>query len=138
MRKIFFAVLASVTLLSIDAAKAQEPRSLKVVMKEMSQVFKAIARQVNDPEANRSSAALSHQLGSLIIEGRAMAPASIATLPPAQQVEAIKGYQQQMDDLGSECTKMEAAFQANDNQGAKAALTRMNEMKSKGHDDFKG
>lgn len=136
MKSTLLIALSFVTFASASAF-SMNARKLSAVMKDISRDYKAIGKQIDDPSKNQSSVLLSHELGSFILEARSIMPPSIASMPPQNQAQAMAGYQQEIDDLSAACTKMESAFQQNDNPSAQAAYDQMADIKSDGHDKYK-
>ena len=106
-------------------------------MKAMNSDLKAISAQVGDASKNQSSAALADDFAQVAATAKTFVADTIAQAPAAQQAQMKAQFDSLIDESVSLGTQLAAALLAGDNAQAKAILTQLAALKSKGHDQFK-
>jgi hypothetical protein len=127
----------TVSLLFTSLTLAQAlPSTLKDTMKAMNTDLRAIAAQVNNPQANAASADLADQFVQLVLHSKNFTPDTVNALPADQQAAALAQYNQMLDQVAAMGEQLANALRAGDNAQAAALITQLNHAKNDGHDQF--
>ena len=120
------------------AITTQAPaKNLQQNMKEIGSIFKALSSAMNNPSLNVESAKQASQLVELFKLTINQVPDSIDLFPPNEQAQALEDYKRLSQNQIDQAEKLAAAFAANDNTGAVAIMTQMNDTKKEGHTKYK-
>lgn len=110
--------------------------SIKVGMKQIGALFKAISKVAKDSSQNAASAENARQLAINFQSVMNLIPDEIKKLPEPQQAAAIIDYQKMIQQEIDASIALEKAFLANDNNSALTILDQMTVTKKEGHSKY--
>ncbi|MBP9682208.1 MAG: hypothetical protein KBD76_12445 [Bacteriovorax sp.] len=129
--------IAFILLLSVASVQAQENRSLKDVMSDLGNSFKAVTLNLQAGIINSNTITEAENVVKYTIESEGIIPESILSLPINEQVNAKDKYDQEMKELVGATNELNNAIKANNLILAKQCLLQIGALKKQGHKDFK-
>jgi soluble cytochrome b562 len=109
---------------------------LKDNMKTIKVLYKAIAASVTDAKKNTVNAANATKMHDLFVTVKAQVPPAITALPENQRAEALKGYQQMIQQAADMAAKLAEDLKAGKTADAQADLKQLDAMKVDGHHKY--
>jgi soluble cytochrome b562 len=121
----------------VVAAKAATP--LETAMKHMSNAYKALAFDLQQPDdANKANyLSLAAILKTEAHTSRGLVPQKAAALPADQQAAMVQAYQKSMDNLGRWIDSLTQAIQNGQWDAARQAMAAIKQQMVDGHKDFR-
>lgn len=139
MRNLFSTTLLALTLSALTAfAQTSESSGadLKQNMKQAGDLFKPLGTSLSDPSKNTENAKAAGQLAEIFQLNLHQIPDHIKEIPPARQAEALKGYQEMIQQCIDLSLALQQAFLNNDNAVAAKIYREMKDLKQDGHDQY--
>lgn len=124
-------------LTTLFAALALNAATLADNMKTIALELRAISQNVGNAARNVESSASAEKIAQAFLAGKAQPPVTVTELPAAEQGEALKRYEQLMQDAANLAQELTVALRENRNQDAQTILARLMEMRKVGHTEFK-
>ena len=137
--RLFFALTLMTLSLSGFSASAQEAATsgdLEHNMKQIGDIFKAVGGSLKDPAKNAENAAAAAKISALFTLTKAQTPSHFSDIPEARRGEAMKAYQDMIQQCIDLSDQLQQAFLANDNALANEIYRKMKDLKQDGHDQF--
>ena len=139
MHKLFALTLMILSLAGF-AALADDttvvPGSLEANMKEAGDLFKGIGASIKDAAKNMDNAQAAAQISALFKLTKEQTPEHMKEIPETHRVEALKSYQDMIQQCIDLANQLQQAFLAGDNAGANAIYRQLKDLKQDGHDQF--
>jgi soluble cytochrome b562 len=129
-------ILALAALLGLQAQEKKDQSELGAKMDNMRKSFSSLNKQSDDATKNEDSLAKLATIRQNAEASLKLEPPYKAQVPADQQAKYMADYQAKMKELIAEIGKAEAAFKANNNADAKAALAKMGAIQKQGHKAF--
>lgn len=129
--------MAFIFLFSLATAQAQLNRSLKDVMSDLGNSFKAVSLNLQAGIINSNTIIEADNVVKYTIESEVIIPESILSLPNSEQTNAKDRYDQQMRELTQATVELNNAIKTNNLNLAKQCLLKIGALKKQGHKDFK-
>jgi hypothetical protein len=124
-------------ILSLGLAVHAEDTPMEKEMSAMNKAYKALKKSVEDPAQKAENLKLIADIKKTAEASSKMEPKTAATQPAAGKAAYLDKYKAQMADFSKEVATLEAAVTAGNTAAAKASFDKLNELKKKGHEDFK-
>ena len=124
-------------LVTLGTAAHGEDTPMEKEMSAMNKAYKALKKQIEDPAKKTENMALIAEIKKTSAASAKMEPKTTGDQPAAQKAAYLEKFKGQMADYDKAVGVVEAAVTAGDTAAAKAAFDKLNELKKKGHDDFK-
>lgn len=124
-------------LTALLASLALQAATLAENMKTIALELRTISQNVGNASRNMDSAAGAEKIAQAFLSGKAQLPTTIAELPASEQDQALKRYEQLMQDAANLAQELSVALRENRNQDAQTILTRLLELRKVGHGEFK-
>ena len=123
--------------LSLGVTAFAEDTPMEKEMSAMNKAYKALKKSVEDPAAKAENLKLIADIKKTTETTSKMEPKTTADQPAAAKPAFLEKYKAQMADFAKEVAALEAAVTAGNTAAAKASFDKLNELKKKGHEDFK-
>jgi superfamily I DNA and RNA helicase len=127
--------LALVLTLGFTAHAEDTP--MEKEMSSMNKAYKALKKSLEDPAQKAENLKLIAEIKKTAEASAKMEPKTTADQPAAGKAAYLEKYKAQMAAFSKEINALEAAVNAGNAAAAKASFDKLNEMKKKGHEDFK-
>ena len=127
--------LALVLTLGFTAHAEDTP--MEKEMGAMNKAYKALKKSIEDPAQKAENLKLIAEIKKTTETSAKMEPKSTADQPAAAKAAYLEKFKAQMADFAKEVAAIEAAINSGNTAAAKASFDKLNELKKKGHDDFK-
>lgn len=135
--KLFKQLLPLAIVLSLGSAVSRaEDTPMEKEMGAMNKAYKALKKQIEDPSKKAENLALLAEIKKTSEASAKLEPKTAAD-QGAQKAAYLEKFRAQMADYVKAVTAVETAVNAGDAAGAKAAFDKLNDLKKKGHEDFK-
>ena len=128
-------LLAEATL--APATAQEDTTELGRKMSAISKAFKKLRSQAADPAKNDDSLALVASIRENATASLSLVPEKTADVPAAEQEKFKAEFVSKMKSLLVEVEKLEAAFQAGNNEEAKALLEVLGNAQKEAHKEFR-
>lgn len=132
----FLLVLATLSVFS-STALAEGDGPLAEIMQKMGANFKSIVAQSTDAAKNASSAELTYQFESLVIEAKHFLPPKIEKLTGSEREQKVVLYKVLMNDLVRESLALEEAFLNNVPAEISQQISLLKQKRTQAHDEFR-
>lgn len=140
MRKFFALTLMILSLTGFaafaDDSSLAEPGSLEYHMKEIGELFKGIGGSIKDTSKNMDNAKAAAQISALFKLTKEQPPDHVNEIPEAKRADALKDYQDMIQQCIDLADHLEQAFLNGDNAEANKIYRQMKDLKQDGHDQF--
>jgi hypothetical protein len=123
--------------LSLGVTAFAEDTPMEKEMSAMNKAYKALKKSVEDPAAKAENLKLIADIKKTTETSSKMEPKTVADQPAAAKPAYLEKYKAQMAEFAKEVAALEAAVTAGNTAAAKASFDKLNELKKKGHEDFK-
>lgn len=130
-------ILPLAVLVTLGTVAHCEDTPMEKEMSAMNKAYKALKKQIEDPAKKTENLALIAEIKKTSTASAKMEPKTTADQPAAGKAAYLEKFKGQMADYDKAVGVVEAAVTAGDTAAAKAAFDKLNELKKKGHDDFK-
>lgn len=124
-------------LTALLASLALQAATLAENMKTIALELRTISQNVGNASRNMDSAASAEKVAQAFVAGKAQPPVTVSELPVAEQGEALKRYEQLMQDAANLAQELTVALRENRNQDAQTILARLMDLRKAGHTEFK-
>ncbi|MEY2597895.1 MAG: hypothetical protein RLZZ142_154 [Verrucomicrobiota bacterium] len=135
--KLFKHFIPLAVLLSLGTFAQAEDTPMEKEMSAMNKAYKALKKQIEDPSKKAENLALLAEIKKTSENSAKLEPKTAADQPAAQKAAFLEKFKAQMADYLKAVNAVEAAVTAGDAAAAKAAFDKLNDLKKKGHEDFK-
>ena len=135
--KLFKHFIPVAVLTAFAAVAHAEDTPMEKEMSSMNKAYKALKKQIEDPSKKTENLALIAEIKKTTENSAKLEPKTTADQPAAQKAAFLEKFKGQMADLAKAVGVLEAAVNAGDTAAAKAAFDKLNDLKKKGHEDFK-
>ncbi|MEY5025831.1 MAG: hypothetical protein RLZZ244_1359 [Verrucomicrobiota bacterium] len=135
--KLFKHFIPLAVLLSLGTFAQAEDTPMEKEMSAMNKAYKALKKQIEDPSKKAENLALLAEIKKTSENSVKLEPKTAADQPAAQKAAFLEKFKAQMADYLKAVSAVEAAVNAGDAAAAKAAFDKLNDLKKKGHEDFK-
>jgi soluble cytochrome b562 len=123
--------------LSLGLSVHAEDTPMEKEMSAMNKAYKALKKSVEDPAQKAENLKLIAEIKKTTEASAKMEPKTTADQPAAGKAAYLEKYKAQMADFAKEVAALEAAVNAGNTAAAKASFDKLNDLKKKGHEDFK-
>jgi hypothetical protein len=120
-----------------STAVRAEDTPMEKEMSAMNKAYKALKKSVEDPSKKEDNLKLLAEIKKTAEASAKMEPKTTKDQPDAQKAAYLEKFRAQMSDYIKAVTEVEAAVNAGNGAAAKAGLDKLNDLKKKGHEDFK-
>ena len=124
-------------ILALGISVHAEDTPMEKEMGAMNKAYKALKKTVEDPAQKAENLKLIAEIKRTTEVTAKMEPKTTADQPAAGKAAYLEKYKAQMADFAKEVVALEAAVTAGNTTAAKASFDKLNELKKKGHEDFK-
>ena len=124
-------------ILALGISVQAEDTPMEKEMGAMNKAYKALKKTVEDPAQKAENLKLIAEIKRTAEVTTKMEPKTTADQPAAGKAAFLEKYKAQMADFSKEVAALEAAVNAGNTAAAKASFDKLNELKKKGHEDFK-
>jgi len=119
------------------APDKEEKTPLELKMDRMNRAFRALKKQAADPAQNESSLKLVKGMEAGTKASMDLTPAKAADLPDDQKAKFMADYKAGLQGMLDELAKLEAAFQAGNNDEAVKLVAEIDALEKKDHKAFR-
>lgn len=130
-------ILPLAVLVTLGTVARGEDTPMEKEMSAMNKAYKALKKQIEDPAKKTENLALIEEIKKTSTASSKMEPKTTADQPAAGKAAYLEKFKAQMADFDKAVGTIETAITAGDTAAAKAAFDKLNDLKKKGHDDFK-
>lgn len=123
--------------LSLGVTAFAEDTPMEKEMSAMNKAYKALKKSVEDPAAKAENLKLIAEIKKTTEASTKLEPKTAADQPAASKPAYLEKYKAQMAAFAKEVAALEAAVTAGNTAAAKASFDKLNDLKKKGHEDFK-
>jgi superfamily I DNA and RNA helicase len=123
--------------LTLGLSSYAEDTPMEKEMSAMNKAYKALKKSVEDPAAKAENLKLIADIKKTTETSSKMEPKTTADQPAAGKAAYLEKFKAQMDAFSKEVAVLEAAVTAGNTAAAKASFDKLNDLKKKGHEDFK-
>ena len=123
--------------LTLGLSSYAEDTPMEKEMSAMNKAYKALKKSVEDPAKKDENLKLIADIKKTTETTSKMEPKTTADQPAAGKAAYLEKYKAQMDVFAKEVSALEAAVTAGNTAAAKASFDKLNDLKKKGHEDFK-
>ncbi len=123
--------------LTLGLSSYAEDTPMEKEMSAMNKAYKALKKSVEDPAQKAENLKLIADIKKTTEASSKMEPKTTADQPAAGKAAYLEKYKAQMAAFAKEVSTLEAAVTAGNTADAKASFDKLNELKKKGHEDFK-
>ena len=123
--------------LSLGVSAFGEDTPMEKEMSAMNKAYKALKKTVEDPAQKEANLKLIAEIKKTTESTSKMEPKTTADQPAAAKPAYLEKYKAQMAEFAKEVNALEAAVTAGNTAAAKASFDKLNDLKKKGHEDFK-
>ncbi len=123
--------------LSLGIAAHGEDTPMEKEMGAMNKAYKALKKSVEDPAQKAENLKLVAEIKKTTEASAKMEPKTLAEQPAAAKAAYLEKFKAEMADFSKEVATLEAALTAGNTAAAKASFDKLNDLKKKGHEDFK-
>ncbi|MGZ3806134.1 MAG: cytochrome b562 [Pseudobdellovibrionaceae bacterium] len=129
-------VLAMIPSVAFSQFTTSESGSHKQNMKQAGALFKEIGASINEPGKNPANAQSAANMAEFFKLAFQQTPKSLKEMPEFQRAEALKGFQDLIQQCIEHSLSLEQAFLKDDNEAAAKLYQEMKELKKEGHGQF--
>ena len=123
--------------LTLGATAFGEDSPMEKEMSAMNKAYKALKKTVADPASKDANLKLIADIKKTTETSAKMEPKTTADQPAAGKAAYLEKFKAQMADFAKEVATLEAAVTAGNTAAAEASFAKLNDLKKKGHEDFK-
>ena len=123
--------------LTLGATAFGEDTPMEKEMGAMNKAYKALKKTIEDASQKEANLKLIAEIKKTAEASTKMDPKTAADQPAASKAAYLEKYRAQMAALSKEVAALEAAVTAGNTAAAKASFDKLNDLKKKGHEDFK-
>lgn len=135
--KLLKTIVPLALVISLGTVAFGEDTPMEKEMSAMNKAYKALKKQIEDPAKKTENLALIAEIKKTSTNSAKLEPKTTADQPSAQKGAYLEKFRAQMADFDKAVAAVEAAVNSGDGAAAKTALEKLNELKKKGHEDFK-
>lgn len=129
-------ILPFTLVLALGATAFGEDTPMEKEMSAMNKAYKALKKTIEDP-AQKAENLKQIEIIKKTTEASAKLDPKTAADKGAAKAAYVEKFKAQMADFAKEVAKLEAAVNAGNAAEAKALLDKLNDLKKKGHEEFK-
>ena len=126
-----------VAVLSLGISAFAEDTPMEKEMGTMNKAYKALKKSIEDPAQKAENLKFIAQIKKTNDAASKMEPKTLADQPAATKAAYLEKFKASMADFGKHVDALEAAVNAGNTAAAKAEFDKLNELKKKGHEEFK-
>jgi hypothetical protein len=123
--------------LTLGATAFGDETPMEKEMSAMNKAYKALKKSLTDPASKDANLKLIAEIKKTAESSSKMEPKTAADQPAAGKAAFLEKYKAQMAAFSKEVAALEAAVTAGNTAAAEAAFAKLNDLKKKGHEDFK-
>ena len=123
--------------LSFGFAVHAEDTPMEKEMSSMNKAYKALKKSIELPDQKAANLKLIAEIKKTTEASAKLEPKTAADQPAAGKAAFLEKYKAQMAEFSKEVAALEAAVNAGNTAAAKASFDKLNDLKKKGHEDFK-
>ncbi len=129
-------ILPFTLVLALGATAFGEDTPMEKEMSAMNKAYKALKKTIEDP-AQKAENLKQIEIIKKTTEASTKLDPKTAADKGAAKAAYVEKFKAQMADFAKEVAKLEAAVNAGNAAEAKALLDKLNDLKKKGHEEFK-
>jgi soluble cytochrome b562 len=118
-------------------ADEEEHTPLGEAMEDIGGAWRRVKRQVNDPSKNAATIALVAQMQAAAAEAAKHKPELLAETPAGDKKAFMEGYLKGMKAFSANLNKLSVKLKAGDNKAAADIVAKLDEIRKKGHTNYK-
>ena len=126
-----------VAVLSLGISAFAEDTPMEKEMGAMNKAYKALKKSIEDPAQKEENLKLIAEIKKTNDASSKMEPKTLADQPAAAKAAYLEKFKASMADFGKQVEALEAAVKAGNTAEAKAKFDKLNDLKKKGHEEFK-
>jgi hypothetical protein len=130
-------LVAVAAVLSFGISAFAEDTPMEKEMGAMNKAYKALKKSVEDPAQKAENLKLIAEIKKTNDASSKMEPKTLADQPAAAKAAYLEKFKASMADFGKHVEALEAAVNAGNTAAAKAEFDKLNDLKKKGHEEFK-
>lgn len=135
--KMFKKLIPFALVLTLGATAFGEDTPMEKEMGAMNKAYKALKKTIEDASQKEANLKLIAEIKKTAETSTKMDPKTAADQPAANKAAYLEKYRAQMAAFSKEVAALEAAVTAGNTAAAKASFDKLNDLKKKGHEDFK-
>lgn len=136
MRKLFWILLCSLTVITAQAAEKAETE-LETAMGKMNRAFRQLKKQTRDPVDFSGALKSTSLLKEASREAAGHDPALAADKTPDSRPEFIAEYREAMKEMLKTIDKLEESLKVGDAAQASKLVAKLSDLQKSGHKQFK-
>ncbi len=123
--------------LTLGATAFGDETPMEKEMSAMNKAYKALKKTIADPASKDANLKLIAEIKKTTETSTKMEPKTAADQPAAGKAAFLEKFKAQMAAFSKEVAALEAAVTAGNTAAAEASFAKLNDLKKKGHEDFK-